>query len=340
MVGFSTPSAQRDDKIEFYADQLMSSCSLVEDYSGIRSIYTFHTGSYGAMGSEFSAPMPACWTGASFLSWTPAGQFTAIGQLQTGVSIEYGSCLNPPIYLGHATVFVSAPAHGARCCWYGPSPSPLVSPAEILITDCLHQLQAANSGAEVVINPDATCPCTQPPPPPPPPPQRGDKIEVFADAQMVSCELLDNGFGIRSVHIFHTGPLAATGSQFVAPIPACWVGATWLGDTVAAPFLAIGNSQTDWTIVYTGCLQPPIYVARIDYFSTGASQSCCKYGVAPSPSASEPGVLAIDCNFANFVASNDVRVTINPSSECPCGSPALPVQSTTWGRVKAMYRSN
>lgn len=162
-----------------------------------------------------------------------------------------------------------------------------------------------------------------------------DKIELFSDASMTSCELYDQSPGLRSVYVFLTGPVPATGLRFKALKPDCWAGATFVGDIT--PFLAIGNSQNDMSVAFGACLTPPVRVDQINFFTAGGPGACCQMS-AVAPQLPQFALLYTDCNFFEVLIPPDGRmVTINPNSSCPCNQP-LATEPTTWGRVKSLYR--
>ncbi len=333
-------SLAQDDKIELFSDQGMSSCELSYNGFEFRSVYMFHTGTQGAWGAQFKAPKPACWTGATWISDALVSPFISIGTSQTDLAISYGGCLQPPVYLGTINYVVTSAS--ANCCPYPVLPAPTSpAPGEIVVYDCdLINLRRATAGSQVMINPTADCPNCEIPPPPPPP--SVDKIELFADQGMSTCELsYTAGVLLRSVYMFHTGPDAATGSQFMAPKPTCWTDATWISDNI--PFIYLGSTQSDITIGYSSCLQPPIYLGSINYLVTGPGSSCCPYPVLPAPTSPIPGSIAFsDCSpfFDLHPADAGQKVMINPNASCPnCELGPVAVQETTWGRVKALYRN-
>lgn len=334
----ATASAQRDDRIELFTDAQMSTCGLEDNGFVIQSVYVFHTGSGLATASEFAVPKPACWVGATYLGDQLNPSLLAIGNSQTDLSIAYGGCMGLPLYLGRIDYFTTGTA--PACCEYLAQAGSRASPPAILVADCGYEEHVVSGGSGVMINPDADCPCDVAPPPPPPPPTLPPKIEIFADQTMSSCHLTDNGSGIRSIYVFQTGTDKATGAEFSVPKPACWANATYVGESIATPFLAIGNSQTDLSIAYTACLQPPIYIARIDFVMGASPPVCCEYRVEPGSMASPPDILVADCNYIPRSVLEGGSLIINGNSSCPCGQgSSVQVQATTWGRVKAIYRN-
>lgn len=159
---------------------------------------------------------------------------------------------------------------------------------------------------------------------------QGGKIELFADATMSSCEIVDQDTMIRSVYMFHTGTTPSTGIRFKAPKPACWLGATWVGDIV--PFTNIGDSQIDLSIGYGFCLEPPIYLGQVNFFATGGALPCCELVALPGLQ-----FVFTDCSFDEIPLATGETVIINPNDSCRCQQP-LATEPATWGRVKSLYR--
>jgi hypothetical protein len=159
-----------------------------------------------------------------------------------------------------------------------------------------------------------------------------NKSELYADATMSSCELIDEGTTLRSIHMFLTGSAKATSARFRAPKPECWSGATWIGDAIESGFPHLGSSQTELFVVYAMCLQPPIYMGRINYLATGGSAPCCEYVVLPVVEFEYA-----DCHLLLFPLTAGQEVVINANDDCRCHNP-LAVESTTWGAVKSLYR--
>jgi hypothetical protein len=164
---------------------------------------------------------------------------------------------------------------------------------------------------------------------------QGNRIVFFADEAMSICELVDDGLAIRAVHVFLLGSEPSTGAGIAAPKPACWSGATWVGDIVPVTEGGggqYGNSQTVLSIAFGACLSPPLHVATINYFTTGVAGDCCGYNVVP-------GVTRyVACvTFDEVPAAPAPPLIINPNETCRCGQPVA-AEASTWGRVKSLYR--
>jgi len=166
-----------------------------------------------------------------------------------------------------------------------------------------------------------------------------DVIAFYTDASMTSCELVDQAPALVQIHMFHTGTLPTAFVGFYAAPPACWTGATWLGDIVNPAFRVGSNTQasTGIVIIYTGCLTPPQYLGYMNFAMAGAGQACCMYGASDPPNENDD-LSAFGCSTTAPEERPAIArpIVINPDASCPCVSPVA-VEETTWGKVKALY---
>ncbi len=163
-----------------------------------------------------------------------------------------------------------------------------------------------------------------------------DRIEFYADAAMIDCNIVDNAPQIVRVHMFHVGTGVSRGVVFSAPTPACWAGATWLGDIVDAPFGKGDATHPNGIIVLYGeCMAPPGHIGYMNFAAYGQGLPCCEYAPAPHVQAAE--IRVTNCDTITFRAATGRRAIINGNASCPCVQP-VPVSETTWGKVKSLYQ--
>jgi hypothetical protein len=178
-------------------------------------------------------------------------------------------------------------------------------------------------------------------------------IGIYGDNQgMTPCGLRDQTPGLTPYYIVHTNTPGATASRFWAPKPWCSM-AQYLADTAVFP-VTVGNSQTGVAIGYGSCRQGPIHVLTINFFTQGLTPSCCCYFIYGDPRTSGQ-VEVVDC-AEHLLYATGSRGVINSTiaCDCPaCTSPGclaafyagsdgcinypVPVQESTWGRVKQLY---
>jgi hypothetical protein len=160
----------------------------------------------------------------------------------------------------------------------------------------------------------------------------GGSFGLFGDPGGTDCNVWDvvpSVVIIYVVHVMHTG---AIGGQFSAPSPPCNL-MIWLSDNWIMP-VTIGDSQTGVSVGYGGCLAAPTLVLSMNFFAQGITPPCCTYPVLPDPAAPSGQIEVMDC-ASNLLYATGGRAIINPTDNCGCN---VPVEETTWGRVKAMYR--
>jgi hypothetical protein len=147
------------------------------------------------------------------------------------------------------------------------------------------------------------------------------------------CEIYDQSPGLLTIYVVHTNTTGATASRWSAPMPSCMVGATFLTDQPVFG-VNIGNSQTGISIGYAACLTGPIHILSMLFFGSGLSSSCCRYDVYPDPGAVSGQIEVVDC-ANNLLWTTGSPGFVNPDQGCVCG--LVPVEQTTWGRVKSLY---
>lgn len=117
-----------------YADPGASGASII-DYAGFIPLYVVHTGYTPAMASQFIAPKPPCFDATYIGDNSPFS--TTIGTSQSGISIAYGVCLDPPIHI--LTINYLGSGNTGPCCFYAldcDPQDPAGIPGRISAVDC------------------------------------------------------------------------------------------------------------------------------------------------------------------------------------------------------------
>jgi len=97
--------------------------------------------------------------------------------------------------------------------------------------------------------------------------------------------------------------------------------------------IAVGNLDTGMEVLYQECKVEgffPIY--RIDYQTFGTSTPCSFLQVGPHPTYA--AIRVTDCMGGTIDQPYAAVAVVNPDATCNPG----PTASSTWGRVKALYR--
>jgi hypothetical protein len=155
-------------------------------------------------------------------------------------------------------------------------------------------------------------------------------IGIFADAGGTDCNLADTG-SLVIVYVLHVHTDGATASQFRIDISG--TGWTWMGDNW--PWTVIGNSIVGVSYGYSTCQSGSIYLGSVNFLGTNVAP-CTHISVEADPMALSGQIEAIDCSDppVKFFPTGGHAI-VNQTPECMC---SVPVESTTWGGVKALYR--
>jgi hypothetical protein len=166
-------------------------------------------------------------------------------------------------------------------------------------------------------------------------------VGVFSDAAATSCDITDAVSGVVIVYIVHVSSPATTGSQFIVDADPGFT-ATYIAETVTAPFLKIGTcagpTATGCAIAYGGCEASPIMMLTIQYFGTGTSTPCSMFHIREDPSADPPGLYVTDCaDPPNLLTGLGGEAIVNfDGVNCdPCN---VPNEDTSWGTIQAIYQ--
>jgi hypothetical protein len=146
-----------------------------------------------------------------------------------------------------------------------------------------------------------------------------DHIGIYTDATGSSCSFVP-GFTTTPT-IIHKFSAGTTGSRFKVTFPA---GSSFFAFNT--PFSPLGVLNSDISVGYGTCLNGSIPIGTIiAILAAGLMQ------VEPADLYSF--ILFTDCNFVELVASGGGAIIGSSGGEC-----TNPVQPSTWGKVKSLYR--
>jgi len=122
LVAFSPTYAQRAS-IGVYADPAGNDCGVADNGPGVIPIYVVvrSLSAIGLVGTQFSAPIPDCLVGATWVSDTHVFP-VSIGDSQSGLAIGFGTCRDWSIHVLTINVQVQGSTEG--CCRYAFLPHP------------------------------------------------------------------------------------------------------------------------------------------------------------------------------------------------------------------------
>ena len=147
-----------------------------------------------------------------------------------------------------------------------------------------------------------------------------DHIGAYSDASGAGCTL-SAGFS-TSATIIHKFTVGATGCRFKVTFPA---GSTFFSFTTSYTPVG-GDFEHDYEVGYGSCLSGSIVVGNIVAILTPGI-------VAVLPPDTFTHADAVNCSFA-YVFASVSSARVGPGL---CGD-ILPVESSTWGNVKSLYR--
>lgn len=153
-IGVVVNSSAGLGRVGIYADTSGYGCNIVDSTPGLLLLHVVHVEHGGATAIQFSAPLPACMLGSTYLSDSQVFGVT-LGNSQTGMASAYGACRTTPVHV--VTINVLAGGQSISCCCLWVYPSPGVPQQRILATDCDQKLLYVET-VETVVNGNASCP--------------------------------------------------------------------------------------------------------------------------------------------------------------------------------------
>ena len=148
-----------------------------------------------------------------------------------------------------------------------------------------------------------------------------DLIGVYSDATGASCNLGAAGQFNPNATVIHRFTQGATGSRFKVTFPA---GTSFFGFNT--PYVPVGALNSDLSLGYGQCLNGMIVLGTINAVYGAGTGTVEKADL-------QPIILYTDCVFAELPATGG-NFYVGGSDYC--GS--TPVEPSTWGSVKALYR--
>jgi len=154
----------------------------------------------------------------------------------------------------------------------------------------------------------------------------GGSILIFSDAALTNPTLADNQPGMKNLYVVNTDFIASTGLRFRTVAGVGFTG-VWLSES--SPFITVGKSTKDLSIGFGSCLFAPVMVLTMTYQFFGTSAACSALSIAPPD-----GFPFALCNSGGGCIDELPCLGLGSLGvNCPVAT-----ESTTWGRVKALYR--
>jgi hypothetical protein len=170
-----------------------------------------------------------------------------------------------------------------------------------------------------------------------------DLIAIFADSTHSDCAVtfscVDEDCGWIFFWFFHYSTSGAFGSRFKAPHQDCFLEQDFAGAFRPFPGTT-GTTEFGITIPYGSCRSGWTHILTVGFWAgLPGVLPCCEYPVLPHPSSTTGDVEIMDCT-GNWVSADKTSAFIEADASCPCSiATGILDRATTWGAVKALYRS-
>jgi hypothetical protein len=157
----------------------------------------------------------------------------------------------------------------------------------------------------------------------------------YADAAGTSCNITVPTGVPFNVYVVHSSIGGATGGQWMFDPTTIDPNLTYIGGSAGpAAILVIGSPQAGVSLAYGGCVNGALHVWTFNFFSVAGVPACTYLELLHDPAAQTPGVISVDCIFAEISVDPGEGI-MNANASCDC---VVAAQTTTWGKVKSLYR--
>ena len=182
------------------------------------------------------------------------------------------------------------------------------------------------------------------------------EIKLYSDIHGTSCNITGNPTVFTTVYVFHVFHTGVTASQFM--IEDNGTNFLYLAQSPQNGTTPIGEANAGASYAYEGgCVTTYFNFLNVFYNGLGTAGLCSSLEVVPDPNALSGTIEATDCSlpFPLRCTADGSILTVNCPDEFRCGdflhrvepTPGgdapldcipVPVEPTTWGAVKALYK--
>ncbi len=129
----SLPTYAQYANFAVYDNPAGDGCGIANSGPGMIPFYVVVESHFGLVGTQFTAPVPSCLVGASWLSDNAPFPVT-IGSSQTGITIGFGACRVSTVHVLTINVQVQGSTQG--CCRFALLPHPEATLSGVEFVDC------------------------------------------------------------------------------------------------------------------------------------------------------------------------------------------------------------
>jgi len=159
-------------------------------------------------------------------------------------------------------------------------------------------------------------------------------IGLYVDYAYMTCDYTDYGPALVPVYAVHKMTPGTTGSRWRIQASGDFT-CIYTGEVIHVP-TSSGDTQAGLTASYDACRSSDILIATINYFCQGTSPRCARIDVVGDPASASGEVEVVDCAYVTHQAMG-WSIIMNNDGNCGWCQPH-PVEATTWGSVRALYR--
>jgi hypothetical protein len=156
------------------------------------------------------------------------------------------------------------------------------------------------------------------------------RVSIYSDEALSECTLSDTSPRVATIYVSESSSLGATGLRFRIAESAGFTG-VWLGETT--PYSAVGNSRTDLSLGFGTCMLGHFPVLTVDYQLFGTS-TCSDLAIVAAVGFQVP--ICTGCTADEQLCTGYDPLHVNCIGPFTCAQ--LATESTTWGKVKSLYR--
>ena len=165
--------------------------------------------------------------------------------------------------------------------------------------------------------------------------QSSGLIVLWAEESFTSCNVA-GATDLVTIYVVHEYMAGATSSRF--KLQDNTGGAlAYVGDQVQPPVVALGNANTGVDLAYGACFTGKLHILNAVYSVLSDPPVCSTIQVVPDPAAPSGWLEGTDCQGVRIFPGR-TSVTFNNEGTCACQWDGLPIETSTWGNVKSLYR--
>lgn len=158
-------------------------------------------------------------------------------------------------------------------------------------------------------------------------------VSCYDDSLGMDTCFWDSFPGIRDVYVIHKATPGATASQWM--VVNNGMQCTYLSES--SPLVKVGSAFSGISVSYGGCLPGDIVLLKITFYCLGSTPNCAYLEVVGDPITPTGMVEVIDCSSQKLLGVGG-RMYVNPDATCNYDWCVFPVEGSSWGRVKSLYR--